>query len=255
MSNEQKLCFFEKMGIDYCFLIPFTLDFSKQEAAFFVEKILLKRLGVGKVFLGYNAHFGRERKGNVELTRCLAPRLSFQFEEISSMIVGGQAVSSSRVRELLKTGKMEEVEKCLGRPFSVLGEVIKGDGRGAGLGYPTANLKIASELLPPEGVYPVTVRMIQFPKEAFGGEFHAVFSEKTYQGVLNYGCRPTFEHAGLNLQLEIFLMDFKENLYGKTLEVSFFPKIRAEKKFESAESLKEQIKEDVRSAERYFQSR
>lgn len=256
MSNEQKLCFFEKIGIDVCFLVPFTLEFSRQEAPFFIEEILLKRLRASKIFLGYNAHFGRQRKGNVALMRQLSPQLGFQFEEIPSVIVEGQPVSSSRVRELLKAGKMEEVERCLGRPFSVLGEVVKGDGRGAALGYPTANFTIASELLPPESVYPVTSKTMRVLNTGDSGEeFHAVFSAELYEGVLNYGRRPTFKGSSGKAELEVFLMNFKGDLYGETLEISFFPKIRGEKSFENAEALRAQIQNDVQLAERYFQSK
>lgn len=237
-SPEQKRALLEKAGIDICFSVPFTEAFSKMDAEVFVKDILMKRLKVKKICLGYNAHFGQGRKGNPELMRQLAPKFGFEFEEIGPVNVKGEPVSSSRIRKLIQSGDMALAAECLGRPYAVLGQVVKGDGRGAQIGFPTANLETQASLLPPEGVYPVQVR-----EEG---------KKTQYQGVLNYGRRPTFKKGEVKPVLEVFLLDYRGDLYGAALEVRFHPRIREERTFSGVDELRAQIAKDVESARRYF---
>ncbi|HLD50187.1 MAG TPA: riboflavin biosynthesis protein RibF [bacterium] len=243
-SPESRFSLFRELGIEVCFFIPFTTEFSRIEPEVFVKDILKKKLGVEKIFLGANARFGHERRGDSKLMARLAGDYGFGFEEILPVESGGEIVSSSRIRNYVQEGRFEEAGQCLGRPFSILAKVVRGDGRGKSLGYPTANLEIGPYALPPFGVYPVKVRVV-------GERQRATF----LSGVLNYGCRPTFKSGQPEPLLEVFILDFAEDLYGKTLEVVFCPRLRGEITFDGPETLKKQIAQDVENARQYFASR
>ncbi len=233
-SLEQKLFLLKQIGIEICFLISFSKEFAATEAEDFVSRVLIEKLRMKKMCLGYNAHFGHERKGNPALMQTLAAKLGFEFEEIGPVTVLEQAVSSSRVRALLQEAKLEEVKACLGRSYSVFGKVVKGDGRGKTLGFPTANLETGFECLLPAGVYPV---------EAVG---------QPLKGVLNYGQRPTFGGSGQKL-MEAHFFEDPGDLYGKNIEIVFHPKLRPENHFRDAEALKNQMALDVQMARHFFE--
>ncbi len=266
-SPESRLSLFRELGIEVCFFIPFTTEFSRVEPEVFVKDILKNKLGVEKVFLGANARFGHERRGDSQLMARLAGEYGFGFEEIPPVESGGDIVSSSRIRNYVQEGRFEEAGQCLGRPFSILAKVVRGDGRGKSLGYPTANLEIGPYALPPLGVYPVQVRLVSSPNTFVGDPQadsrlphkgaaslkHAGMTK--LKGVLNYGCRPTFKSRQPEPLLEVFILDFAEDLYGKTLEVVFYPRLREEMAFEGPETLKKQIAQDVENARQYFASR
>lgn len=237
-SPDHKLQIFEELGIEACFFIPFTPEFSRIEPEAFVRDLLKKKLGVEKVFLGTSARFGRDRRGDSGLMAHLAGECGFEFEEIPPVEAEGGVVSSSRIRQLILKGKLEEAGACLGRPFSILTQVIRGEGRGKSIGYPTANLERDSFALPPQGVYPARVRI----------------NGDCLPAVLNYGCRPTFKSGEKTPVLEVFILDFTGDLYGKTLEVTFFPRLREERVFEGPEALKKQISQDVDASRRYLGS-
>ncbi len=256
LAPDHKLQMIQQWGIEVCFFMPFTSEFSKTKAEIFVGETLVRQFGMKVMCLGYNAHFGYERKGNPALMKKIAPDLGFAFEEIGPVSVQGEPVSSSRIRKLIAAGNLEEAKGCLGRPFSLLGKVVPGDGRGKQIGFPTANLKIETEILPPLGVYPVRVREVKIKHESVkpGQEnFQAEADPKWRDGVLNFGHRPTFGAATAPV-LEVFLMDFQGDLYGKTLEVLFYPRLRAEQTFSSPEGLKQQISQDVQQAGSYLKA-
>lgn len=240
LSPEYKLLLIEQLGIEICFFMPFTEAFSKQKPESFVRDILVKHLGMKKMLLGYNARFGHARKGDPALMRQLAQTLGFEFEEIGPVEVQGEAVSSSRIRKLLSEGLLDEAAACLGRPFSLLGKVVAGESRGKEIGFPTANIESQVEVLLPFGVYPVRVR-----------EINGVAAGEMREGVLNFGIRPTFG-GGTKPVLEAFIFNFQGNLYGKTLEVFFYPQLRPEQNFKGPEALKTQISQDIEEAKRYF---
>ena len=135
MTSDQKFQILESLGIEVCFFLPFTLAFSKVEAETFVKEILLGRLGMKAMCLGYNAHFGHDRKGNAASIKELASKWKFRFEEIGSVSVDDEPVSSSRLRKLIMNGELEEAERCLGRPWSVTGKVVSGKSRGKKWGF------------------------------------------------------------------------------------------------------------------------
>ncbi len=231
-SAEQKLFVLEQSGIDLCFLLSFTESFSKIEADAFVSDILVKCLNIKKVYMGHDSRFGHDRKGNSELMQKLAGKYGFEFEPAAPVEVDGEPVSSSRVRKLVEAGDFQKASELLGRPFSMFLKVIHGDARGTGLGFPTANFDIDGRVAPPMGVYPVALRPVD--------------STTWYQAAANCGHRPTFHPGSKKVVLEAFILDFPgQDLYGRVLEVLFYPRLRAEKTFGDIESLKAQIREDV----------
>lgn len=249
-SQEHKLFLLEEAGLDLCFILPFTPQFSYLEPEAFVKDLLVGRLGVREVYLGRNARFGRDRKGDAALMRSLAAREGFAFDTIDLEECAGGMVSSSQIRDLIREGSLEEARKRLGRPFSVFGRVVKGDGRGSKIGFPTANLEVASEILPPFGVYPVRVReagVRRVPEKA-GTEKVEIIRGPWLQGVLNYGFRPTFDKKQGAAVPEVHILDFTGDLYGKGFEVVFYSRIRGERAFPDVEALKNQIKTDIEEA-------
>ncbi len=254
-SLDQKVFLLQEMGLDACFLLSFTEAFSKQSAEDFVSKVLKERLDVKKVYLGYSAHFGYARKGTPALMKELAARHGFLFEEIGPVQTAGEAVSSSTIRKWVESGMFDQARMGLGRQFSVFSAVVRGDGRGAQLGFPTANFDIAGLTVPANGVYPVSLRRVTKKQENLekGVEQWKFQVDEPLRGAANLGFRPTFGSKGQRV-LEAFIFDFKGELYGQTFEVIFHPRIREERAFDGPEPLKVQIGLDLAEAKRYFAS-
>ncbi len=253
-SLEHRMFLLERMGIDLCFLISFTREFAAIQPDYFIQHILKERFGVKTVVLGYNAHFGHDRKGDGALMQKLANSMHFEFEETSPVKAAGDFVSSSRIRKLIFEGNLKEASACLGRHFGILAKVISGDKRGRGMGFPTANLDIRDQVMPPEGVYPVLLRQVHLFPSVSGAEGRSPLDFKVestgpwLRGALNYGTRPTFETGQHEPWTEIHIFDFKGDIYGEYLEVLFCPRLREEKKFSNAEELKAQITHDIEQA-------
>ncbi|MFA5159578.1 MAG: riboflavin biosynthesis protein RibF [Candidatus Omnitrophota bacterium] len=254
MSVEQKLFYLAQAGIDLCFLQSFTPAFAKMPPRDFVEKILVKKLHIREICMGYDAHFGRGRKGDTSLMEQLAGSNGFLFRKMKPVMIGRRPVSSSRVRELLTQGEVEKAQACLGRPFSMFGKVIKGRGHGLHLGCPTANLEIHSEILLPLGVYIASARFLPSPsvflRKREGG--HA-FKAAWLPGVMNFGKRPTYPKKETPRPvLELHLLDFKGQVYGEMMEIALHRFLRPEQKFLTEEALKIQIQRDVLAARLYY---
>lgn len=253
MSVEQKLFYLEQAGIDLCFLQAFTPAFSKMTPRDFVEKVLVKKLHVREVCMGYDAHFGRGRKGDTGLMESLARNHGFLFRKMNPVMSGGKPVSSSRVRELLIKGEIEKAEKCLGRPFSMFGKVVHGKGHGRHLGFPTANLEVHSEILLPLGVYIASAR---FLAKRDNLSKKAASLSPWLPGVMNFGKRPTYPKAETpHPVLELYLLDFKAQVYGETMEIALHRFLRPERKFSTEEALRVQIQEDVDGARSYYRKK
>lgn len=255
-SPQHRLFLLREAGIEVCFLLHFTLELSRVAPDVFVREWLLGRLGVKEIHLGYNAHFGFGRQGDGVLMHKLSKEYGFDFCEAEPVVVQETFVSSSLIRKTIQEGDLERARLFLGRPFSLFASVVKGKGRGKKLGFPTANLRPHNEILPPKGVYPVEVRIHSFhlrPIEEEEEYRYEVESPGEWRpGILNYGVRPTFDDSEGELVPEVFLFDFEGDLYGKTVEVLFHPRLRGEKRFQSAEALVRTIEEDVNRAEAYF---
>ncbi len=232
----KKLSVIESLGVNTTYLIEFTKDFSEIGAEKFVRDLARDFKNIQSICVGSNFTFGHKRGGNVELLRALGKGLSFQVHGLASVALDGQAVSSTRVREVIRAGNFDIANQMLGRPYALCGRVVKGDGIGRKIGFATANLDVAGLALPPMGVYAARAQVL----------------ENTYRAAVNIGYRPTLGSPVPKLQVEAHLLDFNENIYSETLELTFVKKLRDEQKFASTTELQEQIGKDVEAARNSF---
>ncbi|NNE65059.1 MAG: bifunctional riboflavin kinase/FAD synthetase [Pyrinomonadaceae bacterium] len=232
---DQRLANFEVLGIRQAIVIRFDKEFAAQDAEEFLSEIIHERLEAKEVYLGHGFAFGKNRAGNIDLLRSKSKKLGFHADEVGEVRLRGKRISSSRIRELLRDGKVNLARRMLGRPYGIEGAIVRGERRGHTIGFPTANLKPQNRVVPRYGVY-ATATLID-------GEWR--------KGVTNIGVRPTFE-KDTDPSVETFVFDFEGDLYGKVLRVRFLHRIRDERKFEGIDQLKEQIDRDVASAKRYF---
>lgn len=232
-TRKQKLRILKECGVETLIEEPFTLEFASRSAQSFVEDILGDCIKPLAVVTGENFHFGNRALGTPEKMGDWLKPLGISYEMMPSLRVNGLVCSSSQIRELIRLGLVVEAAGLLGREYSIIGEVIKGAGRGRTIGIPTANLKPDSELVPASGVYSTRVR---------------VGNDSTlYAGATNIGTRPTF--SGLpEISVETHILGFEGNVYGQELEIFFIKKLRDERKFASAEELVSQIRKDIETA-------
>jgi riboflavin kinase / FMN adenylyltransferase len=224
------------LGIDLLVLLTFTYDFSRQSAREFYQTAIRDRLGVNEVIVGYDHMFGRDRGGDIEELVRMGREFSFSVFAVQPVSVEGEVVSSSLIRTILLNGDVERGRRFLGYPYGLRGKVVRGDGRGRTLGFPTANLSPVSEskLVPANGVYLVAVTV--------GDERHA--------GMMNIGVRPTVT-AGTSRTVEVHLAEFDRDIYGEELGVTFLSRIREERRFGSREELVAQLHKDKEETLRY----
>jgi riboflavin kinase/FMN adenylyltransferase len=216
------------LGPDALAVMEFTPEFARWPPEEFVERVLVKGLSASRVIVGSNFTFGHKAAGTVRTLEELGTSLGFETESVDLFRIDGRPVSSSSIREALAEGDLEWPATTLGRRYSVEGHVVTGKGRGAGLGFPTANLQAHPRLLlPGDGVYAGLAR-------ALGGEWVAA---------MNIGTNPTF--GAEPRHLEAYLLDFSGDLRGQPFEVEFWVRLRDEERFESPEALAEQIARDV----------
>jgi riboflavin kinase/FMN adenylyltransferase len=235
-SLPQKLRAIEALGIDTLLLIHFNKAFSEQTGEAFIRGLARDLGHVQSLCVGANFVFGYKRSGNVELLRKLGAELKFAVHGLAAVALDGRAVSSTRIREAIRAGDLDRVSQMLGRAYSLAGPVVRGDGLGHQLGFPTANLDATGLALPPHGVYAV----------------HAETGGKTYRAVLNIGLRPTLQNPNPQLRVEAHLIDFAGELYGQELELAFVDKLRSEAKFPSLAELRAQIARDILEAQMRF---
>jgi riboflavin kinase/FMN adenylyltransferase len=221
-------------GLEYAVFLTFTEALSRYSPRRFVEEILLARLGVEELVIGYDHGFGRDRSGGVGALQEMGVELGFTVDVVAPVSSAGAAVSSSRIRSLLLDRRVGEASECLGRPYSIRGVVVRGEGRGRGLGFPTANLRVSErdKLIPPQGIYAV----------------RGVLKAGTYTGALHLGPRPTFK--GSPPAIELHLLDFDGDIYGEEVRVDFISHLRAIEPFSTVAALVEQIRTDVDAARR-----
>ena len=228
-SNEDKFKSIEKLGVDVIYLIEFTKEFSKVTAENFVNDILVNKLQINKLIIGYNHHFGYKREGNFNYLYNSKKNLAFEIEEVKKKEINKNfKISSSEIRNEILKGNMSKVNMMLGYLYSIKGEVIKGDGIGKKLNFPTANIKIHNDgkILPSDGVY----------------AGYAIISDKKFIGMINIGKRPTVEGKERRVEMNIF--DYSGMLYGKEMKISFIKRIRNEQKFKNLDDLSNQLRKD-----------
>ncbi len=232
-TPEQKLALLSACGLDAVVVLPFTHELAALPPRDFVRQYFCERLQVREVVVGHDYRFGRGREGDIDLLKEMGQLHGFTVQVVWAVEADRAVVSSSLIRALLRLGKVAEAARLLGRPYGVVGQVVRGKGRGAKLlGVPTANLRPANELLPACGIYAVRVRR----------------GPETLPGVANIGTCPTFDNQ--DLSLEVHLMEFNGDLYGENLEVQFVERLREERRFPSIEALGAQIKADIDQARR-----
>jgi riboflavin kinase/FMN adenylyltransferase len=224
----------EEAGIDVLIIIPFTDDFRHVTPEAFVDDLLVKKLGIKGLIVGYDFKFGKEGKGNVEYLASLSTEYGFFFEIQGAITFDGEKVGSNRIRKMIQEGDVGKAALHLDRPYMIEGTVVKGEGRGRTIGFPTINLKTEFPLIPKRGVYITDVDV--------GG--------KRYPAVTNIGYNPTFD--GQSLTIETYILDFSGDLYDRNIALYFLERVRDEVRFSGVDELKERIWKDVEAAREYF---
>lgn len=228
---EEKKKLLEKSGLDHLVIHPFSQDFSRLTALQYVRDLMVNKLKVHTMVVGYDHHFGRNREGNLTLLKELATTFEFNVEEISALDVEEVNVSSTKIRKAISSGEIHLANEYLGYTYKFKGTVVKGEQRGRQLGFKTANISVLDSLkiIPANGVYAVFV-------------YH---NNKRYRGMLNIGFNPTFNN-GKETHIEVHILEFEAEIYGEPLEIELIKKLRDEQKFSSLEDLVQQLNRDKR---------
>jgi riboflavin kinase/FMN adenylyltransferase len=226
---DEKLELLEATGIDDVIVHPFTKEFSRTTAIYYVRDLLVQKLSMKKLVIGYDHQFGRNREGSIDQLREYAPLYNFDVSEIPAQDIDDVSVSSTKIRKALLAGEVDRASSFLSYDYFVTGSVVEGKKRGAGLGFPTANIQMNSDtkLIPRMGVYAVKV----------------LVDDVFYFGMLNIGHNPTFG-SNSTRTMEVNIFDFNQNIYQKNIRVYFMARIRDEKKFNSPEELVSQLNMD-----------
>ena len=233
---SEKMRVLGSLGADALLLIHFDRAFSEQPGEVFIRGLWRELGRIQSLCVGSGFTFGHKRDGNVALLKTLGVELKFAVHAMAAVSLDGRVVSSTRIREAIRAGDLDAAGQMLGRAYALAGIVIRGDALGGKLGFPTANLDAAGLSLPPGGVYAV----------------HADFDGQSHRAVLNIGRRPTLQDAAPQQRVEAHLLDFKGDLYGREMRLTFVEKLRDEKKFPSLDALREQISRDISEARARF---
>ena len=234
---RKKMMLIEKSKMDMVICIEFSPAFSEMTPLQFIQNILVEKIKVKKVIIGYNYHFGKRQKGDAQTLWDTGKVYNFDVEVVEPLKIGPTIVSSSKIRELIQHGEIEEASTLLGRDYPIIGKVLEGAKRGQTLGFPTANIEISDELYPKAGVYAVEV------------EWH----RQRFNGLANVGFNPTFHPektwGGKPVSFEVYILDFNREIYGEEIQVSFKRRIRDEIRFDSPTHLVHQIQKDIQWTE------
>lgn len=235
ITLQEKKTIIEELGVDYLIIVNFDEFHKNTPASEFIEKILIVKLKMRHLSVGFNYKFGKKAQGDINLLEEYSYKKEFSLSVISPVKVHGEKVSSTLIRELLEKGKINEVKKYLGRNHRITSKVISGKKVGKILGFATANLDVHPNMtLIRPGVY--------ITRTLYDGEW--------YGSISNVGCNPTFEQKGFHL--ETYILDFDQDIYGAEISVEFLERLRDEKKFMNLDDLKKQISSDVNTAKTYF---
>ena len=224
-SLDEKIKLFEKNKIDILYIVDFSLKFSKVSANKFIENILLEKLKINCLLIGYNNNFGRNREGNIRYLEENKKKFDVDIISIPKQSVDKISISSTKIREYLNNGKINSANRLLGRKYSINGKIVRGNGIGRKINFPTANIEIdePKKLLPKSGVYAVEV----------------ILNKKIYLGMLNIGYNPTIKNEKKSIEVNIF--EFSEDIYNNKISINFIRRIRNEKKFKNLNELKKQL--------------
>lgn len=231
---EERAELIESLGVDRLAVIEFTEEFSRLTPEQYVRDVLIERVGMREIVVGYDHRFGREKRGDTDTLRELGQRHEFDVQVVSARELGDEPISSSQIRRLLrKEGAVDEAARLLTRPYRLTGTIEEGKGRGRKIGYPTANMRLPDDrkLVPAGGVYAIRARLPQDPDPSFHG------------GMMNIGVRPTFEEQEETV-IEAHLFEFERRVYEERMEVDLIERIRDEKEFSGVDELVAQLRED-----------
>lgn len=237
---DEKLLLLEKAGIDNVIIFPFSKEFAKLDSCNFIEDILHKQLKVSHLVVGYDHNFGRDRQGDVEKLKTCAKPFGFDVERVEALQINNQKVSSTVIRNLLTQGNIKKANEYLTYKYFITGKVMHGKQIGRKIGFPTANIFVEDKykLIPKNGVYAVEI----------------IVDEKLKKGMLNIGTKPTVNESQ-EIFIEVYIFDFRKDIYSKYLQINFIEYIRSEKKFESIIDLKFQIEKDSQTIQTLFNSK
>lgn len=225
----------KSFNVELLIVQPFTEEFSNVTAENFISQFVVNKLHPEEIVVGYDFVFGKNRAGDFKLLEKMASDLQYQAVHIPAVLVDGEIVSSSKIRQLVKDGHIEKARIFLQRPYYIQGRVVHGEGRGEKLGFATANLECNSMLVPQEGVYVTQLESTHGLQPA----------------LTNIGHKPTF-HENFELSIETYVLNSKENYYDQNVKVHFFKRVRPELKFTQAQDLIAQIQQDVLVAKNFF---
>ncbi len=225
---EEKVELFEKNGIDNLVSYEFTKEFANLSSREFVKEILVEKLNVKHLILGYDHHFGKNREGRFDKLKECADEFGFKIERVSALSQKDENISSTKIREAIKQGEIEKANSFLGYNYFIQGKIVKGSEIGRTIGFPTANIAVPKyKLLPKSGVYSVKIQV----------------ENNNYIGMMNLGLRPTIGNFNTKT-LEVHIIDFDKDIYGKSIKIDIIKRIRNEKKFASINELKLQLEKD-----------
>lgn len=228
MSDKYKV--FEKLGVEQVLVIHFDKNFSEINEIIFIKEILIEKLSLKYLIVGKDFKFGYKRMGNIELLQKYSELGGYNLLSLDLVKISSDKISSRDIRILIRNGKIKEANQLLAVPFSLSGKVIHGEKRGRRLGYPTANIEIYKSY-PINGIFLVNI----------------LFEDKKLFGLASWGNKPTF--SGIDHVLEVNILDFESDIYGKQLKVIFIDKIRDQIKFDNQDELIEQMNKDKKTAE------
>lgn len=227
-----RLAIFEELGVDYVLVLDFDEKLMNTSAEDYLQDYLLDILNAEFISTGYDHHFGKGRTGTIEMLKAWTESHQVQLVVVGEVDMGNEKISSSKIRELIHAGKIKEANQLLGHKFKIVSKVVKGKGQGMKIGFPTANLKLPEDtIIPANGVYCGTCSV--------GG------IEGSFSCAVNIGVRPSFDD-GEYKSIEVHILGFDQEIYGKVLNLELESRIRDEKKFDSLDSLKAQINEDIK---------
>ena len=229
---DEKIQLLDKFDLDHLVVEPFTAEFSRLSALGFVRDILVNQLYIKKLVIGYDHHFGKNREGNFEQLKEYGELYGFEVEEIPAQEIENVSVSSTKIRDAIEKGEIEKANKYLGYHYLLTGDIVKGEGLGRKINFPTINLHIKEDykLIPKAGVYIAKT----------------ILNQQTIYGIMNIGIRPTV--SGKGQTIEIHLLDYQGDLYGLKMQIEVLKRLRDEQKFDSVEDLVLQIKKDENTA-------
>lgn len=234
---EEKTAILENDGIGHLIVLPFTRSLAELEYADFVRNILIDKIGLKGLVVGYDHRFGKNREGTFEKLKDLAEKYCFYLEQEEVYEENQININSTKIRNALQVGDIDRVNEFLGYPYTLTGKVVAGDKIGRSMGFPTANIQLKDDrkLLPASGVYAVKVKV----------------GDARYRGMLNIGIRPTVSSSG-KMRIEVNIFDFDREIYGEEIQIALMSRIRGERKFDNIEELRHQLTLDRQMVDKCF---